>query len=93
MAQWRQIIYMHQVGLGLLHSLHTAVDGSHQGLLGKTLTGTNNRDAWRSHYQTKAIWIHSYETWYGNEICMNHNYPNHIIIVHNGFFFDSRDHK
>lgn len=34
MAQWRQIIDMSQVSLGLLHSLHTAVDGSHQGLLG-----------------------------------------------------------
>lgn len=34
MAQWRQIIDMSQVSLGLLHSLHTAVDGPHQGLLG-----------------------------------------------------------
>lgn len=34
MAEWRQIIYMSQVSLGLLDSLHTAVDGPHQGLLG-----------------------------------------------------------
>lgn len=44
MAQWRQIIYISQVSLSLLHSLHTAVYGPHQGLLGQTLTTTNNRD-------------------------------------------------
>lgn len=40
MAEWRQIIYMSQVGLRLLYSLHTAVDGPHQGLLGLTLITT-----------------------------------------------------
>lgn len=44
MTQWRQIIDVSQVCLGLLHSLHTAVDGSHQGLLGQTLTTANNRE-------------------------------------------------
>lgn len=38
MAEWRKIINMTQVSLSLLHSLHTAVDGPHQGLLGQTLT-------------------------------------------------------
>lgn len=43
MAQWRQIIHMSQVSLSLLHSLHTAIDGPHQCLLGQTLTIANNR--------------------------------------------------
>ncbi len=38
---------MSQVSLSLLHGLHTAVDGPHQGLLGLTLTITNKRETQR----------------------------------------------
>lgn len=37
MTQGRGIIHISQVSLGLLDSLHAAVDGPHQGLLGQTL--------------------------------------------------------
>lgn len=48
MAQRRQIIYISQVSLSLLHSLHTAVDGPHQSLLSQTLKTTNNTDTQRA---------------------------------------------
>lgn len=44
MAQKWRIICISQVSLSLLHSMHTAVDGPHQGLLGQTLTKMNNRN-------------------------------------------------
>lgn len=53
MAQWRQIIYISQVSLSLLHSLHAAVDGPHQGLLGQTLTTANNRDTHSANDKSK----------------------------------------
>lgn len=37
MTQGRGIIHISQVSLGLLDSLHAAVDGPHQGLLGQAL--------------------------------------------------------
>lgn len=42
-AKRRWIICISQVSLSLLHSLHAAVDGPHQRLLGQTLTITNSR--------------------------------------------------
>lgn len=55
MAQGRRIIYVSQVSLSLLHSLHTAVDSPHQGLLGQTLTIASHRNTQRVNCQTKAI--------------------------------------
>ena len=43
MAKRRWIICISQVSLSLLHSLHAAVDGPHQRLLGQTLTITKSR--------------------------------------------------
>lgn len=33
LAQWRQVVHLPEVDLGLLHGLHTGVNGSHQSLL------------------------------------------------------------
>lgn len=52
-AQRRRVVGVSEVGLSLLHRLHAAVDGPHQGLLSVTLTTTtttNHRhdSPWRS---------------------------------------------
>lgn len=33
LAQWGQVVHLPEVDLGLLHGLHTGVNGSHQSLL------------------------------------------------------------
>lgn len=33
LAQWRQVVHLPEVDLGLLHGLHAGVNGSHQSLL------------------------------------------------------------
>lgn len=38
LSQRRQVNYLPQISLGLLHCLHTGVNGPHQGLLGQALT-------------------------------------------------------
>lgn len=43
LAQWRQVVHLPEVNLGLLHGLHTGVNGSHQSLLRRALR-TRNKD-------------------------------------------------
>lgn len=42
LSKWWQIINLSQVSLRLLDRLHTGVDGSHERLLGQTLTSQEN---------------------------------------------------
>lgn len=59
---------MAQVSLSLLHSLHTAVDGPHEGLLGQTLTITNNRDTQCTNVQNKSNLNTKYAFYVGEKL-------------------------